>query len=909
MVNGALSRETALPTILVEYGFPGRAAVGFRAIRLNTNTAASEHPALRTGPNVDRTGRAGLFAFVMDDLSGGFRTLSTIGSYGFDKTFLYKNEGVMTHIPGIATLAYALTSQSSVISGDFTGYNAGNRRVHSVNWAAATGQRFIALLGPHLIKDTSVSDPILIPPATADNITDDVLTAWIGPISSTSQVLIIGTDGQSDDIKYTTDPTADDVQWTSLVTFANANDRCWAGAWMPQLGTGWHVFQGKINDVDGWYAFKPTDTVPLTSTSLTPVVYEATKDEVNDDNPQQSTAAIFAHTAVTGESASGWAGEAWSSIAEILDDDGSYATAATNANQLSEPIGGLFDFRDELPPGGAVVTGFQHTYQRLESNAAANQTAHALFIGTAVTQEPTASTDTGTETAYTPLSINKADTAEFGTTVEEITTGDTTSDFWGMDFSLAEWRSPNLGVFLVLAQAVAGHTISVEAWKATIGFKRTGTHVTGITQGGWTIGPMPSDPNTLPTIEPVIDQETAITAQRVLKLNRFAFDTDGGRPVMASIEIPPVSMGYVGVAAHFQGGVVVIGGNNSTVFNECKLVDSEGIVRNLNMPKTHAGTAITAVKAVAQGNVLLVWVANVANTDAQLWMFFDGAWHALGPLQSKSSAITQRPIYWAETVNGLEQSQGYLLIPNSTTSLMGTRQFIAPGLFDDPALHNTTQLRHNGPLAVTTPILDMGTIETIKALLTLQAQSFQLDDDTLYGSARLEIDTTGDQTFATPAVDVTFGTDTGDTNPFVDYNVVEDTNKPGVLIPTATMRLTLDSGTGVAKSPQPLPIVFWMTGIWPRDSEYAFFAPSVQGAGQNNRHIYDRLISLSETKPVQRLAWEGTDGGSVNVPAAFLDATFEQSMRFATVGADGKPVTNEYRGTIFRFRSLPGGLE
>src|SRR5690606_19564766 len=98
---------------------------------------------IRTGPNVDRTGRAGLFAFVLDDISGGMRPLSTIGSYGFDKTLTYYNEGVMVHIPGQAQLPYLLTTQEEIITADFSGYNAANRRVHSSLFVTASGLRTI----------------------------------------------------------------------------------------------------------------------------------------------------------------------------------------------------------------------------------------------------------------------------------------------------------------------------------------------------------------------------------------------------------------------------------------------------------------------------------------------------------------------------------------------------------------------------------------------------------------------------------------------------------------------------------------------------------------------------------------------------------------------------------------------
>lgn len=881
---GTLANQfTPPPLLTVQWGPPNsRDAVSFRALRLNTATAAQEHPALRTGPNVDRTGRSGLFAFVLDSLAGGFRPLSTIGNYGFDKSTVWKNEGVMVHIPGLVSLPYLLTTQTSVVSGDFSGYNAGNRRVHAVNWAASDGLRFIACVGPHLIKDGGVSNPALTIPSTSDNITDDVLTLWTGPFGSSPQVLMAGTDGMTDGVMYTTDPTANSVSWTSLVTFPNANDRCWGGAWMPQLGSGWHVFMGKVNDEDGWYAFQPTDTAPLTINTLTPVVWADTKDQPGSI-PSTSQDLTFQTALVV---------SGWSDADNIFASDDAYATATASTGGAVNGLSGYNPDLSSLPTAIQVLGIEAHVEVKVDAITKDPDLEDLqLFIGTSAT-----SLDASLFATF-PQNLATSDTL--------YTTGDSTQ-LWGEN-----WTRAMLQQLRVLTDysddggGGAGTVISVDHIYATVYYQALGTQVVP-TQGGYTIGPMPSEPNVLPTVEPVTDDETMITTQRVLKLNRFVFDPDGQRPVMESVQIPPLSMGYVGVAAHFQGGVVVIGGNNSEVFNECKLVDSEGIVRNLNLPKTHAGTAITVTKAVSQGNALLVWVANTDGTDAQLWLFFDGAWHALGPLQSKSNAMSSRPLYWAETVNGLEQAQGYLFIPNSTTSLMGTRQFIAPGLFDDPHITNTSEIKHDGPLAVTLPILDMGTIETQKALLTLEAQTFRLDDDTLYGTAQLEIDTTGDLDLTTPAVNVTFGTGANETPPFTEFATDADANNPGVSIPTAVMRLTLNHQTGTAKSPQPLPIVAWLTGQWPFDDNYSFVLWQEQPHHTNPRAIYERLAALAETKPTQWLRLEGLESGIRFVRTAFLGGGFLQRVRWTAIDSENHPVSQEYEGIRVDFRGLPG---
>ena len=247
------------PPARLQYG-----SLGFNGWVLPISLQNQTLNGVRTGPSISRAGREGLTYYREDDFSKGFYALNTTGTASWDafKNRVYSNEGVMCHLPGLACLPYATTAQTSLAAVDISGYRAANLRLHQImsTLGSSAGQRYYAFLGPNMYKDTSTSNPALVAPSTADNLTNNVLCTWSGRFNSTDY-LCVGTDGQTDDTRGTTDPTANSVTWTELVTHGNANDRVWAGGYLKQYGFNYLI--GTLNNTGPYiWCVKDTASIP-----------------------------------------------------------------------------------------------------------------------------------------------------------------------------------------------------------------------------------------------------------------------------------------------------------------------------------------------------------------------------------------------------------------------------------------------------------------------------------------------------------------------------------------------------------------------------------------------------------------------------------------------------------------------
>src|SRR3990167_1289324 len=259
-------------------------SVGFYAYLVPLSLSAGILPRISTSGEASREGRQGVINWVIDDLSGGFlrpgEAGSTIGNWGRDKNRIYRNEGIIVHIPGITCLSYVLTTQTNLVALSSAGWRAANRRVH----ARMFNRRFIACIGPQLVKDTSTTNPALVVPTTNDNLADDVLSMWEGYFNNT-RYLVVGTDGQTDDVRGTLDPTASDITWVELVTHSNAADAGWAGDYFPDLGGGINIMIGQINGSNGIWWVRRSATVPVTTPSA--VVQSGTQATPNASAPEE----------------------------------------------------------------------------------------------------------------------------------------------------------------------------------------------------------------------------------------------------------------------------------------------------------------------------------------------------------------------------------------------------------------------------------------------------------------------------------------------------------------------------------------------------------------------------------------------------------------------------------------------
>lgn len=884
----------------IEWGTPGGTIVGFDAAFLPWQEAESQYQAVATNNEPSRDGRVGTIARVFSNFGqgdnqrrGGIWGRHDVGYFGRDSYMYYYNEGLITLPAGVLCLPPKLTTQASLIASNHSTLNAGNRRVHALMYK----NRFVAFIGSNMIHDTSTSNPALTVPGT-DNITDDVLSAWVGRVGGVDDCLIIGTDDQTDDAKYAT-AIASTMSWSSLVTYGHANDRIWWGGWFPELGNGWHIFGGKINNVAGIYAFRGEDTPPMTISSLAPVVYKETRGEpgtiqsvtltdiapTGGGNEGRGTSEGRTPTGFFNDVTSG----TWTSTGNIVSSDNSRAVYAVPGNSN----GGF----------NAFFTSWLHGF----GYDISSKPKSGRFVAAEFTIEASKSTNDLTDVyGDAQLVINGSPVGSprsFGplTTSDAPYTVGSTSDNWDTPGLSGEFT---IGLRVMFAGGADGDfnggTVRVDQILLDdFVYQVEGTQIPCV-QGGFTIGPLPNEPLTIPVIEPLTDDETGITVRRIYKEYDFEYDAEDDRPV-GTVRVPPINLNYCGLMAHFQGGVAIAGGANETLWNEVRWRRPDKQVINLRMPKYHGGKPVTIVHMRGNGEFLWVWTAFTDNSDAQLWLYHDTEWHVQGPLQSKSATIASRPLYWAESSHGAYQEVEYNFFPVSTTALAASYQRVAKNPLIDPHLEMSSVVKHDGPLSIYTPELAWVPPELGNAVTTVQLQTHRVDNDTVYGSVQVEVDTKGDITMSDPAIDETFD-DSEDQ--FVPRNLVTATNNPGVSVPTGIMRVTLDHETGTARTPQGLPIVFEMETAWDGMRDFTF--RMVAGAPYSPIdavNVVMRLEDLKRTKPVQRLEVPGILSGPNAVPAKYLGHT----VVYTTSNRAMQTVDNVAYVDV-RFREVPGGL-
>ena len=263
----------------------------------------------------DQADRSSKVNHLVSDFSGGLALSSRM--YTLEemlKEGVYsENEGIITHIPGVMALGYRMAGATTLVSADFSGYRAANKRIHSLDWNG----RFIAVTGPYLVKDTSTSDPALIVPSTNDNISDNVGAITAGYFNSTRYFAIGAQDGTTDSIKGTTDPLANDITWASIFGYTSG-DSCWGMHYISALGI--TVLYGKFGGVKSLAYLQAAD--PLLTT---PTPFNLS----TSVSPTATTYATNQTFATVGANNTGIGSIAWSNPTNINSGlDGSFATVS-----------------------------------------------------------------------------------------------------------------------------------------------------------------------------------------------------------------------------------------------------------------------------------------------------------------------------------------------------------------------------------------------------------------------------------------------------------------------------------------------------------------------------------------------------------------------------------------------------
>lgn len=828
----------------------GSSAVSFYGWTLPFKLDSQTTPGLRQGPEIQRVGRETVTPFRLDAFDR-FIARSGVASWERDKTGVYYNEGLMHHVSGspLLCLPYLTTAQSSLAAVDISGYRAANRRAHAImsSLGSAAGSRFYSFLGPNMYKDTSTSNPALIPPATADNLTDNV-TAAAEMIWGGAQALTVATDGATDDIRYTTDPTADSVTWTTAVAHSGTP---WVSALasFQNLGSGYNIVVGNPAGTNGiWYAGQ-SETVPVT---LKQVVTSATANKTNSSNSTLNTGARSATNfteadGVNGGGTTSIGGISWTNPTNASASDDARATAAVGANSSKLFIASNFGF---TVPTNADIVGVLVEVEKSENDLADNITDDFIYLVTGISAGDNSGTMT---TNATVIGANKADTTTEWPVVasEAYLSYGGSADLWSVpSLSPAQANASGFGVGIQADGGDVAAIANIDHIRVTLYYRLKGS-MPSIPTGGWSIGKDPANVNTLYLVAPTSNQLTTYTNPRELWKLEFDVDAESDRPIV-TVSKPNTNLPHVEDVTYYQGGVAAAGGPMPGPGTAVKLVDSNGVTRDLGFPAVHGATAVRVISMHAASIALFCWVANNAADNNQLWIYFDGRWQAFGVLWSKVASISVMPIGFAERSFNLTQNFIYCFWPSSTNTAV-SRQFVPiDNVFGDPFLVNTSQVKQDGPLYIQTLELDVMPEEAAKAVLALEMQSRRVDNNTAYGSVRVQVDTGGDHTFASAEVDQTFDAAAEVLTP----RNLSAAGDPGVAYRTMITRITLDHEAGTAETPNGLPVLFSLSAQW---TPLKSFAVVLDKTAQTEppMALCNRLEALIETKVAQPFSGEG----------------------------------------------------
>lgn len=794
-------------------------------------------PSLQTGPAIQRSGRQGVVSLVLDDYSKGFLPMSGVQRWDQSKGRVYYNQGVMLHMPGLACLAYKSTSVTNLqIAGpssiDISGYRAANKRVHAImsSLGSASGGRFYAFVGPNLYKDTSTSSAVLIPSATADNISDNVTATWAGRANATDY-LIIGTDGQTSDTRGTTDPTQDSVTWQEIFTHPST-DRTEAGWYFPQWDYNALIHGGSAYGFPGG-----TAALPYTTSTASPIVYTETKDVTNADATITTYGPYYFRTIHQDE-----ASTTITNLENILTDDSSYATISTNDDFAMRFT--VYDpALDQELPASIVPTGVSTKIIGKQSANNVDGYVSSVSIGAGGVAK------TQTLAAGTEFNKNGVDTDaefEFGGS----------QDRWGANLTNAAVRAANFSISWIIDYANTIQTLSVDHVSVKIYGVLTGTQVM-FGKGGHGIGPNPASATQRLFLAPSRAESAAVTVEREPWLLDFAFDSEGNRLTCSPTKVA-AGMAHTEDACHHQGGYAIAGGSAPGPAEIVKIIDSNGITRSLGFPQVHGSTAVRVTSLFSANTALMAWVCNADSTDAQLWVFIDGAWNAYGALFSKTlgGAMSTTPLAYAERTMGTTNKNIYNFYPSSTNTAY-IRQFVPTDVLTDPRLTNTTQARQDGPLYFQGVMIDIMPEEALKAFTGMEMQTQYVDDNTAYGSVNWKMDVlTASGTSATAVTTSAINEDFNATNETYRLRAFSSSNDPGIAFRAAQPKCTLDHEAGSAESPNGLPAIFYISADWKPLQRFSVRL-DVTGQTEGPVALAKRIRDMFVTKNVQRFSGEG----------------------------------------------------
>ncbi len=770
--------------------------------KIETNPQASDGLAVNQNL-LDRTTQTNVYKFTQSDYSGGMAFIP--GGIGVDKAdgnVYVSNEGIITRIKNYAGLGYAPTNQSDVknpsnASVDISG---GGLRTQSfvipVTEAGAVHQRWFSRIGSNMWKEVDESTKsieAMVPGGAA---------ATIRAVGVSAGYPVISTVGTTADT-YLRDPDLDDDTPTTFaaITHTDADDGFYVIQYLPN--SGWTILIGNFGGEGPYvWGYSPTDFTniflgtPLTS--LTRIVDTASKDIFGSlasvtVGPKNPAAAVVINGG----------GGAWSNLGNIL--NGSDNTYATSPSSLT---GGtriaLYGPDFSAVPGVSRIVGLQFDPETKESNADDN-----LFW--ADVSDSAADTNVG---GLKVLIDGEATGIRQRPSNTELATSDRVDTVGGptdpLGTSLVGSQVQHgLGVELGWGSALGSTAqVSVDACPMSVTYQMPGTQISAGGTDIWGV-----------RAHRLFPDRVAFVSDGVLETLDFTFDPARNEPT-AALGYPNCGgMTWVHAAIPFGGSYAVAGGDTEGPGERILITQENGKPFDLTAQKIslYNGGKEWRCNALMDCNGMLGMQMVPTDYSDMQWAFWDPItgnvyWDTVQ--QSKTDLqISVQAIPYAEATLNVGQRQLYSPFPNTTKTAF-RREYMPTNMYADPRKSHTSEARFNGSLSLTSKEMVVAYGEASVTLLRADHQERQIGDaNSTTGTVELKIDTTGDTTVASPAVDHTFTSGFSATVASRgNYNVPK-----GKALQTMILKLTLTQGDGASPtSPNGLSNLLYFAPQWPQ---------------------------------------------------------------------------------------------
>lgn len=785
---------------------------GFKAVQWFA--ADQDQPLTRigTGQEVERISRQNVTPAMIADASGGLLVGSQ--TFNWQQTYnrIWKNpHGVQCRVPGLADLPFIVKNQSSITSeADISGYRAAHKRTGSIMSAigSSTGEIYYQWAGTKLYKANTSTGALEL----ADSFTNNIVVIAELNVNGT-MVFAVATDGTTDDIKYTTDPTAGSISWTNLVAFSSG-DRVDLMGYFPTVGKGINILAGKVGGVNGWW-WQPNDTAA--AWSLRPLVTAATKDQ---PNPNASIVTLT-KTPASGDqfnNSSPGAAEPWTSQGNIFSSNDSRASNSFTAGNETDFICITNLGWEGKIPSGSLIADLTVTAEASEQDGADN----VYWSRIAAWSAPS---ETGAPDVAT-INPDPANVSAYTTSPGELTTADRTDTV-----SIGSIAASNLTAEVLGAHGASvgisftdssgtSPIVQIDYWSAiTLTFRPPGSTVP-LPLGSVQANRNPSFPNRISFHSPVSDETTTAHKPRELWHADITYDATNNRPLL-TLSQANEGMRYVSDVCSHQGGWVLVGSDSEGLGVLVKFLDPSGNLLTFGFPG-HNNINICKVNACfPRGNALILEVVSYDNSgtvvDAQWWIKdADNAWHLDTQSQSVTGAdgtlvdIAVEPLAWGLRTLNTRDNLIYRMFPNSTHTAVA-RQFMPVDLSQNTRLVYpnekralpTTSTSEDTRARLQFPQWAIGPQEANLSLLTVQYSDRLVSANSgSYGTVHFLVSTDAGANFT--------DLNTFD-SAFEKYNIAG-----GKTYRTLIIALELDHTADTAKSANALGWILEIKQAWPK---------------------------------------------------------------------------------------------